>query len=172
MDYYKNEPEYFFDWLANIVQLNEKSQVAVLLKSTDQGVGKTTFFTWFGKLILGERYFHFVEKNEMLSNFNSPLENKLLIYIAEASGTVNHSFQKTFESLISDDYLTIEKKGIDPYSINNNLNFALSTNTSNPVKIDMDDRKWNVYDSDKCSPKDFEFINMVKEDMKNPIVIK
>ena len=108
----------------------------------------------------------------MLSNFNSPLENKLLIYIAEASGTVNHSFQKTFESLISDDYLTIEKKGIDPYSINNHLNFALSTNTSNPIKIDNEDRKWCVYDSEKYSKKDFEFINLVKSDMKEPIVIK
>lgn len=139
--------EYFLNWLAVIVQQRIKTQTAWVLHGT-QGTGKGILFS---KVIapLFEQYAGSVVSNTLNSNFLSFHENKLICFIDEVDvdmfeKTQGNGVEAALKNMITDDPETIHRKGVDAYSMPGHVNLIFGSNKNQPVKIPLNDRRYNV----------------------------
>lgn len=142
-------------WLADIIQHPARqSGISLLLRDMGSmlheggGTGKSWFFDWISRDILGEKYCVTVTDNSQLySSFNSFLENKLFVIIEEASGKANHANSNTLKSYQTGNRMMVNKKGVAQYQINAFIRFIACTNDKNAMPIRQGDRRWAAFDT-------------------------
>ncbi len=137
---------YFMNSVATIIQTKEQTKIASVFQS-EQGTGKDMLFKIITNYIIGKEFVAYPPSaKSVFERFNGLLENKLLCIFPETTGKDTFEYNNQIKDLInSTDYITIEKKGIDPYDLKNNINFIFFTNNDNPVKIESSDRRFVVY---------------------------
>lgn len=150
--------EYFLNWMADIVQdAGHLKGVAIVLKS-DQGAGKNIFLDFFGKKVLGTKYYTTTAKAEdLFGRFATGIKNKLLINLDETSGADTFKYSENIKNLLTAENISYEQKGIDTITINNFARWIFSTNNNTPVKIDQTDRRWVVFEcnNDICQNSNY-----------------
>jgi hypothetical protein len=147
-------PEYVLRFFAQMIQFpNIKCDVAIFLRDMGGllkeggGVGKDTILDWFGRNILGSKYYLNVDDNSSLyGSFNSVLENKLLIYVQEACGKDNYGNYDKLKALITKREALINKKMIAQYSVQDFSRWVFASNNANPLPIRNGDRRFAVFD--------------------------
>ena len=129
--------EYMSNVLSRILKNPSKlTHTAEIFKSLP-GVGKDTFFNWFGNDMIGKQYYVSTEKpNLLFGQFNSTLKNNILTVINETSGKDTFSISENIKAHITNITLNIEKKGIDPYKVSNCSHVVFLTNNENSIKIE------------------------------------
>ncbi len=152
-DLCNNDPpsyEYLLDYLANILQHRKQPKTSIVFQS-EQGVGKDTFFNWFGYKIMGDKYYiNTPSVDNIFGHFNSSSENKIFIIITEASGKDTFCKNDNIKAFIDGAKLNIERKGIDPYTQENYASLCFFTNNDNPIKLEPKERRFIVFN---CSSK-------------------
>lgn len=145
----KDFHEYFLNWLAHIVQKPwEKTKVMPIFMSQVEGTGKSMFFNWFGKTLLGEKYYYSTAKtSHIVGRFNSMMENRLLVIFNEVRRSDTKDEVSTLKDIIDSPTLTIENKGIDAREIENYCNFATTTNNDIPFAFGENDRRYTGIES-------------------------
>jgi hypothetical protein len=124
------------------------------------GVGKDTFFNWFGNDMIGKLYYVSTEKpNLLFGQFNSTLKNNILTVINETSGKDTFSISENIKAHITNITLNIEKKGIDPYKVSNCSHVVFLTNNENSIKIESNDRRFCALECDNDKANDKEYFN-------------
>ena len=68
-----------------------------------------------------------------------------------------HNLFDTLKGIITDPYLTVEPKGIEPYTIDNLCNFIFMTNNKHSVKLEQSDRRYVVFEINEKRCEDFEY---------------
>lgn len=148
------EPDYVLRFFAHIIQFPHiKCDVAIFLRDMGGllkeggGVGKDTLLDWFGRMILGSKYYLNVDDNSSLyGSFNSVLENKLLIYVQEACGKDNYGNYDKLKALITKREALINKKMIAQYAVADHSRWVFASNNQNPLPIRNGDRRFAVFD--------------------------
>ena len=156
---------YFINCLSNIIQHPYKlTNTSILLKSI-QGCGKDAFFDYFGKKILGSKYYSSQDSADLLfGKFNTEIENKLLVILNEASGKDTFTIDNKIKNAITRTINTIEGKGLKPYNNTNNIFYVFLTNSNNAVKIEENDRRFCAIESnDKLANNENYFNNLFNE---------
>ena len=136
---------YFSKWLSFIFRHpGEKTQTAILLTGI-QGAGKTALTVPICKL-LG----CYANPNAKLSNvfgsFNLGIMNKMLIIINEV-GTfteLTNDQNNRIKTAITEEDVDINPKHQNSFSSKNIANFIFISNESEPLKIEIDDRRFMV----------------------------
>jgi len=149
-----NQPDYFINWLAHIIQKPHiKEGTTPLFRdkgnflTSGGGTGKNLFFDNFGNKVLGQKYYLTIGTNQDLYNsFNEHLENKLLVCIEEAQGKSNFENFDRLKSTITQAKTIINRKGIPKYTINDYSRYIFCSNNENPIPIDNNDRRFYAYD--------------------------
>ena len=136
------------------------------------GVGKNLAFDFFGRKILGDKYYYVVSDNsELYGSFNGMFEGKLLILVEEANGTDNLKNSAGLKSRISKKKITVNKKGKDQYQLNDYTNYVFTTNQINAIPIQKEDRRFVVYDADTSMRGNKQYFkNLVKEMEKEEVI--
>ena len=137
--------DYVVKWLAFIFRYpGKKTQTAILLTGT-QGAGKTAWTNAICNL-LG----CYANPNARLSNifgsFNLGIVNKMLIIINEV-GThteLTNDQNNKIKTEITEGETDINPKHQNSYSSKNIANFIFVSNESEPLKIEIDDRRFLV----------------------------
>lgn len=143
--------EFFYKWLAQIIQQPSVIKGVALVFISGQGAGKNTFFDWFGNQVLGNDYYTTTCNIEhILGRFANGLTNKLLVNLDETRGKDTFDKNDTLKSLITANTINYEKKQFDVIQLNNFSRFVFTTNNTTPIKIEHDDRRFVVY---QCSDK-------------------
>jgi len=134
--------EYLLNWISQIIQKPEKkTQTCVVLKSIE-GVGKTIILELLGK-IMGDSYFDTVTKmTDALGRFNKSLERKILVNFNETNWGGDKKMAGTFKSLITDNTIKIEGKGVESYTTDNLINCIITTNEEWIVQVSSKDRRF------------------------------
>lgn len=136
-------------WMAFVVQKPDlKPNWGILLQS-GQGLGKDTLMETFS-FAVGKDNTGFIGSEELCSSFNEHLENKLLLVNeAKQRGKNNHDVYNEFKRITSrpPEFLTINKKNVRPYKIQNLIAVVVMTNEDNPLALENDDRRFFVIDS-------------------------
>jgi len=133
--------EYFINWLAYKVQYpNRRNNIALIFKSL-QGIGKDTFFDWFGKGIIGENYYLNIQGLKDLDNFNALLSHKLLVIINEFEIKDSIANKEKLKSMITNTMNVINEKFEKQRKEKNHVSFGFLTNNDNSFYLEMSDRR-------------------------------
>ena len=143
----KREYDLIMSWLAWCIQKpKEKLKFALLIQGI-QGTGKS----WLGLLmckIIGVNNTMTPSNTELHGQFNKWAKKVQLCVINELMSFGKLELANKFKPLITDPTIRIEEKGLDLYTIKNNMNLLLLTNWGNAIPIESDDRRYLVIRSE------------------------
>ena len=151
--------KYLISWLRRICKTPWQKTQTVLLFHSKQGSGKGSFVNWMIKWLFGINNSAYASVNTITQKHNAILANKIFMGIDELP-TVEKQFHNLFDTLkgiITDPYLTVEPKGIEPYTIDNLCNFIFMTNNKHSVKLEQSDRRYVVFEINEKRCEDFEY---------------
>lgn len=140
--------DYFIKWMASLFQHPEDLQnVALILKSVTEGVGKSKFIDFIGNKIIGSEYYTTTANIEdLFGRFANGRVKKILVNFDESqAGDVNKHIEK-LKNAITSDIICYEQKGRDTINLKNNCAFIFTTNNDTPLKIGMKDRRFCLFD--------------------------
>lgn len=133
-------------WIATLVARPEiKILYGMLLISETQGVGKGTLGERILVPLLGKHNVSIPSEGDVVdSNFNYWAAHKRLAIIHEIySGHSSKAYNK-LKSVITDRYITVNKKYQASYEIDNWLHVYACSNSPRALKLSIDDRRWFV----------------------------
>lgn len=135
--------EYLMNWLAYCVQYPERqAEVAVVLRGL-KGTGKSTL----GRLmvtIFGAHGMQITHARHLLGNFNGHMRSTLLLFADEAFFAGDAQGASVLKGLITEDYLVVEQKGVDPVQVRNRLKIMMASNSDWVVPASGDERRFFV----------------------------
>ena len=147
--------EYVWKWLCWVVQNPaEKPKVALVFRG-EEGVGKGLV----GQVLLrifGSHGLHVTNQRHVTGNFNAHLLTCCLLFADEADFTDkrDHGVLKT---LITEDRMPIEMKGVDVKEAESYVALLMSTNRDWAVPASMEARRFVVVDVDNRHKNDHEY---------------
>jgi hypothetical protein len=165
-----DEDRYFYliNYIAKMVRVGKTKQTIVLMGV--KGTGKSSFAICVGHII-GNEYKDIINDiNQLTNHFNALSEKTILTEVEEVVTGAGeyHKVQNILKSLITEDDIRIEKKGIDPYIVKSQNNFIIITNGKNPIQITYDNRRYFVtIPSTKKKGDGIYFKNMIAELVEN-----
>lgn len=133
-------------WMGYVVQnLGQKVQWAPLLKGVE-GDGKTLTAS-MALAAIGKANARVIGTNEVRSQFSGWAENHALGIIEEIriKGHNRHEVMNSLKPFITNDIVTIVRKGHDGYQTHNVANYMALTNFEDALAIDGNDRRWGVF---------------------------
>ncbi|MCL6416348.1 DUF5906 domain-containing protein [Aestuariirhabdus sp. Z084] len=145
---------YLLNWLAHLFQKpEEKPTVAILLKSEIEGVGKGSLFRPLLK-ILGSYAAQLNGQAQASARFNAILEAKLLVFSDEVDLS-EKSAANALKAVITEPYMTLERKGVDAFPIRNYSRMVFAGNEDHAVHLSGTGRRYLVFDVQKVLGEGF-----------------
>ena len=142
--------EYILNWFAQFIQNPHKKNNVCLVFHSIEGVGKTVIVDKIGE-IMGHQYYYRCSKlKNILGDFNSKAEGRILVNLNETTWGGDKKMTGAFKEFITDNTISITKKGKEPYEINNFANTVITTNEEWIIDIKSDSRRFNLME---CSEK-------------------
>jgi len=139
------ERELVLDWLAHCVQKPMvKLMFALLIVDAIGGTGKS-FIGYLMRAILGRLNVLMMGKDDKVdARFNSKFLNKCFTFIHEAMPGGKTNLVEALKDKITEDTVSIEKKGVDEFDAENRNNIMAVTNFINALKIMLTNRRWLI----------------------------
>jgi len=134
-------------WAAHVVRRPEiRTGIVILLHGTTQGSGKSTLGEIVGELVGHSNTTKPTNPKEAITGrFNGEMEGKVLFVIDELYANENFAVSNAIKCKVTEPKLSIERKGIDSYTVDNFCNFYATSNHLTPVGLEKGDRRWEVY---------------------------
>ena len=139
--------KYIHGWIARPLQNPlKKNKTALVVKDVNQGTGKS----WFAETVA---HLHGKFGNENVGNmkticgdFNGSIDNQTLIVVNEVNDVDNSAYYNgdKLKTLISEDCIEIERKGIDAEKRRIFANFIFVSNNEMPIRVDDKDRRYMI----------------------------
>ena len=147
---------YFLQWFKQILQ-GKRTNVMIMLKGK-QGCGKNILINMLAQGIIGKEY-SIASSNpdkQFFGQFNSGLQNRVLAIVNEGQNGMRDCIDR-IKDFITEDTISIERKGKDPITLQNTTNFIGDTNNFNILNISADDRRfvWLECSSKYVGNKDY-----------------
>ena len=161
-EYYK----YLICWMARAVQHPDRpGETAVVLRG-DQGTGKSFFAKEFGSLF-GRHFLTVSDPKHLVGSFNSHLRDVVLLFGDEAFFAGDKKHESVLKTLITDDHITIEAKGIDAEACRNYTHIVMASNSSWVVPAGSSERRFFCLDVQPHRKQDSEYFSKLSDEMKN-----
>ncbi|MBT4264380.1 MAG: hypothetical protein HOD85_09240 [Deltaproteobacteria bacterium] len=137
--------EYVLNWMAHLVQFPAlKNGVALVLKSEEQGTGKTFFVEHFGS-IFGEHFFTVSDPKFLTGSFNDHMRNAILCGVEEGFWSGDVKSKNILKDMITGRERVIEQKGVDVETkIANSSRFIFTSNMDHAVAVESRDRRFQI----------------------------
>jgi len=161
--YDENSYQIMLNVIAAAIQRPSVNRTWALLLHSGQGNGKQIFFEVLSRLV-GHRNCYFLKLSQLYSRFNTFLmsANNLFIKEANSKGSEDNQSIATLKELITEDIHTVEFKGKDFLQHECHYNIYLSSNDSQPIKVERDDRRICFISCDQ-PPKDRNYYTDIYE---------
>jgi len=139
----RTESQWFIVWLAHIFQKPGKKTSICPVLVGGQGSGKGFLIEQMIGNLMGNKFYHTNDpKNDLFERFCEGRNGKMLVNIDDFNVGILKLNNDPFKSLITGERITYEPKGKAKISSFNCSNFIITTNNSEPVKIETDDRRY------------------------------
>lgn len=134
---------YFHNWMAFIVQKPEQKTMVMTLIRSQMGMGKG----FISKILQKwwDRHFYILTGQTAAQKFNSFLHNKKFLWVDEVSACIGDI--GVLNSMISENTIAIEKKGVDQTNERNLVEFMGGTNNRINLPIGSDSRRWFIIEA-------------------------
>lgn len=161
--------ETLFRWLmgyfAHMVQRpSEKPLVALVFKGR-KGTGKNALVERVGAL-LGRHFLVADDDRYLLSNFNAHLESCLCLVLDEATWAGDKKAEGRLKGIITGSEHLIERKGLEPYRVDNLTRVAILGNEEWLVPATLDERRFAVFTMGEGRMQDRKFFESMRVGME------
>lgn len=156
---------YVINWMSYLIKFThiKNKMTALVFISKEEGCGKSMFFNWLAKKIIGHKYSSIVSNEEQIfNNYAIDRYQKCFILFNETKFDMiinNNEKLKQYISDIDDTYNQKYMKQINCYNFNH---YVFLSNNDNPVQISQHDRRFMVFEIPT-----FESENINKNDYMN-----
>jgi hypothetical protein len=131
-------------YFAHLVQKPWQKPLVALVMKGGKGVGKNALIERIGYL-LGMSFTVISNRRHLTGNFNSMLENKLMLVLDEAFWSGDKQAEGVLKDLITGEHHLIERKGKEPYRVENCLRVVILGNDKWLVPASEDERRFAVF---------------------------
>lgn len=157
----KQVAEYIVNYIANVVQLKKNDQCLVLMG--EQGTGKSTLNDIMSNILGKSLSMKAQNSEQLIGRFTSHLANKVLIYMDEALFTKkqdkDNDNDNKLKDLITDKQMTVEYKNGGTVTVDNRLNFIMTTNNDYPVNVEKKDRRFAIIEVSNIKIQNREYFD-------------
>ena len=133
-------------WLAHLVQQPGVKMGYSLALRSQEGTGKGILAGLMSK-VLGSRYFyHPSDLTSILGQFNSPLDNRLLVFCDEIMFAGSHTESNVLKKLITETTRSSNMKHGCQREVDNSFNIIMASNNSWIADVSSSNRRFLVLD--------------------------
>lgn len=161
--------ENLFRWLigyfAHLVQRPYEKPLVALVFRGSKGVGKNALVERIGYL-LGNHALLASDRRYLTSNFNSHLENCLMLTLDEAFWSGDKESEGNLKSLITGSHHLVERKGKEPYKVDNCTRVIIIGNDDWLVPASEDERRFCVLDVGDGRKRDTKYFESMRKGME------
>lgn len=138
-----NERKNALKWVATLIAKPEvRMSYGMLLISERQGVGKTTLGSAILAPLVGVANVGFPSENDVTGAFNDWVAHKRLAVVNEIYSGSSWKAYHALKSVITDKDISVNRKYIRQYVIENWCHVLASSNSMRALKMENDDRRW------------------------------
>ncbi len=142
---------------------SERIGICIVMRG-DEGTGKGTFAKEYGALF-GPHFITISNGKHLVSHFNAHFQEVLIVFADEAFWAGDKECEGILKSLITDDKMMVERKGIDAQQVQNNLRFVIATNNSWAVPAGLKARRFLVLDVSDTRRQDTDYFGKIAKQM-------
>ncbi|HJW72587.1 MAG TPA: bifunctional DNA primase/polymerase [Geothrix sp.] len=157
--------QWLMAWFGQLIQRPwEKPLVALVFKGK-KGTGKNALVERVGHL-LGTHFLVADDDRYLLSNFNGHLENCLCMVLDEATWAGDKKAEGRLKGIITGSQHNIERKGMEPYRVDNLTRIVILGNEDWLVPASQDERRFAVFNVGDGRRQDRQFFQSMREGME------
>jgi hypothetical protein len=149
---------------AIILQKKIRSEIALGLRTKEEGCGKGFYEKVMGRL-LGHHAMQVSNPKHIIGNFNPHLQTVLRLTADEALFVGNHEHRNSLFGLITEPKLTIEPKGCGVYQADNYLNTSILSNADHFVPVSGTARRFFVPTVSAARKQDLVYFGGMEADL-------
>jgi hypothetical protein len=165
--------DWFLNWLAHIVKFpHNKTEVAVILYDRQFGTGKSLLAEEFLKKIIGINKMIITCKTDKVFGKFTNTQGKLLCVLNEASGKDTFELNDVIKEAITGTTIQMEKKGVDSIQIRDYLNYIITTNNLNSIKLEENDRRFMVFETSSKLRGDVRYFNKLISVLNDDVIMR
>lgn len=158
--------EYMVGWMARAVKdPDTPGQVAIVLKGP-QGVGKSFFAKTFGAL-WGRHFLPISDPKHLVGSFNAHLRDCVILFADEAFYAGDKKHESILKTLITEETIMIEGKGVDAEASPNYIHLIMASNSHWVVPAGAGERRYFVIDVGEDQMQNSEYFKVIIRQMEN-----
>ena len=156
---------YLVGWMARAVQHPaQPGQTAVVLRGR-RGTGKSFFARVFGRL-WGRHFLAVSDPKHLVGSFNAHLRDCIVLFGDEAFYAGDKKHESILKTIITEDSITIEAKGVDMETTPNYLHIILASNEDWVVPSGPDERRFLVLDVSASERENYEYFSKISGELE------
>jgi hypothetical protein len=158
--------DYLIGWMARAVQQPDSpGETAVVLRGKS-GTGKSFFAKHFGKL-WGRHFLQVSDAKHLVGAFNAHLRDCVILFGDEAFFAGDKKHESVLKTLITEEQMMIEHKGVDAEVSPNFTHLILASNSEWVVPTGATERRFFVLDVGDDHRQDNNYFQAIAEQMKS-----
>lgn len=150
-----------FSWCADMIQEPHRKPGTALVLVGVQGAGKT----FLGEQVLGaiigpSHYAQINNVSRLTDRFNTTIDNKVFVQCDEAVHNYQKDVASRLKSIITDESITIEPKGVNAYRKPNHMHLLFTSNEETAalfIDASPHERRFTVLKVSSARAKDLEY---------------
>lgn len=156
---------YVLNWMARAIQQPDSPGEVALVLRGGKGVGKSFFAKQFGA-VFGRHFLHISNPSHLVGNFNAHLRDVVLLFADEAFFAGDRRHESILKTLITEETIQIEAKGVDVESSQNFVHLIMASNADHVVPVSGDERRFLVLDVSAEKQQQSEYFKAILEQME------
>tara|TARA_R110002167_G_scaffold93122_1_gene249754 strand:+ start:8554 stop:10968 length:2415 start_codon:yes stop_codon:yes gene_type:complete len=137
--------DYLLNWMAQAVQKPSQPGHTAIVMRGSQGAGKGTFAKTFAKLF-GHHGKQITDAKHLVGSFNAHLRDCIVLFADEAIAAGNKQHESMLKTMVTEETLMVELKGVDASVERNYLHVIMASNAEWVVPTGTDDRRFVMLD--------------------------
>jgi len=157
--------EWVMDWMANLVQDPANPPGTAIVMNGIEGCGKGTFAHFLGELF-GTSYKHITDEEHLVGRFNGHMADCIVAFADEVTYGGNRKVAGKLKALVTERYITAERKGVDAIQYHNCAHLLVASNESWFIPAGPQSRRWLVLELQPDRANDREYFSAIHRQME------
>lgn len=155
---------YLLGWMAVAVQHPASPGHTAIVLRGHQGTGKSFFAKTFGGLF-GRHFLHVSDSKHLVGSFNAHLRDVVVLFGDEAFYAGDKKHESVLKTLVTEEMITIEAKGVDATASPNFVHLIMASNEEWVVPAGNHERRFFVLDVTTKHRQDVTYFKAIQDEL-------
>lgn len=156
--------QYIMGWMAHAVQHPASPGHTAIVLRGHQGTGKSFFAKTFGALF-GRHFMHVSDSKHLVGSFNAHLRDCVVLFGDEAFYAGDKKHESVLKTLVTEEMITIEAKGVDATASPNYVHLIMASNDEWVVPAGVHERRFFVLDVPDTHRQDTDYFRALQAEL-------